>query len=137
MERHDERVKVGRKTRPLLLLTGVLVVVSALGVVWVATRPSTSTACTLGATRDEVGAPTPEASRARWPTEHGLGIDVEHPGRTSGSGDRVTATYVLDGPERGPTDLDRTYFRKVVTERGADGVWRVVSVNTCEQWRSA
>ncbi len=99
-----------------------------LGMVWVTTRPSTSRACTLGATIDEV---TPGASRAQWATEHGLGMMSSNLDRTSGSGDRVTATYVLDGPGRGPTDPDRAYLRRVVTERGADDVWRVVSGYWC------
>lgn len=136
MERHDEQQKVGRRSRPLLQLTVVLVVMGALGMVWVTTRPSTSTGLhrvgddRRGRSADSGGLPGTVA------TEHGLGIDVEHPNRTGGSGDRTTATYVLDGPERSPTDPDPTYFR-VVTERGADDVWRAGSANDCEQWSSA
>ncbi len=71
MERHDDQQKVGLRSRPLLQLTVVLVVMGALGMVWVTTRPSTSTACTLLATIDEVGAATPGASLARWRPSEG------------------------------------------------------------------
>lgn len=124
-----------RRTWPFLLLAVVVVVVGAAGFVWVSARPSTSTACTLGAAIDEVGGPTAAASRARWAAATEMGVDIEHPDETSGSGDRVTATYVLDGPDRGPADPDRTYYWEVVTERGSDDVWRVTEANTCEEWR--
>lgn len=137
MAKRGDDARRGHKGRILLGTVTVLVIAGGLGLAWLASQPTTSTACTLGASLDEVGAGTPEAARTRWAAELDLGIDVEHPDRTSRASRRVTATYVLDGPERGRPDPDRTYLREVVTERGDDGVWRVVSANTCEQWSDA
>lgn len=116
----------------------VLVVVGALGLVWATTRPSTSTACTLGGSINVAspGAATPEGARSRWAAELHLEIDVERPDRVSGSGDTVTATYLLDRPDLEPVTPNRTHFREIVTERGDDRVWRVVDSRRCEQWTS-
>lgn len=137
MAKRGDDARRGYKGRIVLGTVAVLVITAGLGLAWLASQPTTSKACTLGASQDEVGAGTPEAARIRWAAEHDLGVDGEHPDRTSGSGDRVTATYVLDGPPRGPSDPDRTYLQEIVTERGDDGVWRVASANTCEQWSDA
>lgn len=112
-------------------MAAVLLVVGGLGLAWSVTRPSVATICTAAGSIDEVGASTPDAARVRWASEYDLAIDIERPDRVSGSGDEVAARYLIDRPDLDPS---RTYFQKIVTERGDDGVWRVVSANHCEEW---
>lgn len=124
-----------RRHRVLVMRTcAVLVVAGGLGLAWVATRPPVSKFCSGGAPIDEVGGPTPEAARTRWGGEYPLQYDVERPDRTSGSGDRATAIYLLPTPKADWADPDHTFFEELVTERGNDGVWRVVGASKCEQW---
>ena len=137
MATRRERPTIRRKAVLLLRITAVLVVVGGLGLAWVANWPSISKACTVAASIDEVGAATPEAARIRWARQNSRDIDIEHPDRTSGSGDHVTATYILERPAADWADPDHTYLQEVVTERGNDDVWRVVSANKCTQWPSA
>ena len=120
----------------LAMLGAAVVVVCGSWVAWVASRPPGYKACVGGMTIDEVGAVTPEAARVRW-NGYPLEIDIEHPDRVSGSGDRATAIYVLPTPEADWGDPDHTYFREVITERGDDDVWRVVGASKCEQWTGA
>ena len=72
----------------------------------------------VAAAIDEVGAATPEAARVRWAAQFSLEVDVEQPDRVNGSGDRITARYLLDRPDLDPS---RTAFQEIVTERGDDG----------------
>jgi hypothetical protein len=132
MRASAERSTIPRKG-VLLGIAAMLVIVGGLGLAWAATRPSISKMCTAAASIDEVGAATPEAARVRWAAQYRLDVDIERPDRVSGSGDSVTARYLLDRPD---LDSSRTYFRAIVTERDDDGVWRVVSANHCEEWTS-
>lgn len=132
-----DRAPMGRRAKAGLRAAAVLVIVGGLGIAWMATRPSVSKLCTLGASIDEVGAATPEAARIRWAAQLGLDVDIEAPDRVSGSGDRVTARYHLEAPDVPVADPDRTWFQEVVTERDDDGVWRVASANECQQWTIA
>jgi hypothetical protein len=123
-----------RRKGVLILRIAAVVVVGGLGLAWAATRPSLSKACTVAAAIDEVGAATPGAARVRWAAQYPLEVDVEQPDRVNGSGDRITATYLLDRPDLDPS---RIAFQEIVTERGDDGVWRVASANECEEWTSS
>ncbi|MCU1358579.1 MAG: hypothetical protein JWM89_3997 [Acidimicrobiales bacterium] len=117
----------------LLGATAVLVVVGGLGAAWIAAHPATAKGCILSSI-DAPGAGTPEAARVRWAAGVERGINVERPDRTSGSGDHITATYLLDPPKGGWTPPDRTHYQELVTDRGDDGVWRVTAANRCEEW---
>jgi len=137
METDFERPTVRRKGVLLLRTMAVLVVVAGVGLAWVATRPVTSQICTAAGSIDEVGAGTPEAARIRWAAQLTLDVDIKDPDRISGSGDRITAEYRLGDLEPIPGERNGTAFRDIVTERGDDDVWRVVSANRCERWTSA
>ncbi len=131
-----ERPSIRRKAFLLLRTTAALVVVGSLGVAWVANQPSIEKGCTLAATIDEVGAATPEAAWIRLATESRPDFEVKPADHTSGSGDRVTARY-LHGPKHGRGGPDTRYYQEVVTERGSDHVWRVVSANECAETKRA
>ena len=123
--------------RPKVMLplgaTPVLVVVGGLGAAWIAAHPATAKGWILSSI-DALGAGTPEAARAGWAAGSERGSNVERPDRTSGWGDHITATYVLDTPKGGWTPLDRTHYQELVTDRGGDdGMWRVTAANRCEE----
>lgn len=128
------RPTIRRKGVWVLGAAAALVVVGGLASAWVLSRPTVSKFCVGGAPIDEVGAATPEAARRRWSSQYPSEYEIERPERTSVSGDRATAIYLLPTPEVDWANPDHTYFRQIVTERGDDEVWRVVGASRCEQW---
>ncbi|MCU1499922.1 MAG: hypothetical protein JWM47_3875 [Acidimicrobiales bacterium] len=133
MAKRSERPSTGGM-RVLLRSSGALVALGGLGAAWVVNKPTEVRACQLAGAIDTVGAPTATDARARWAAELDLGIDVDRPDEVSGSGDRITAIYLLDRPEHAPIDPSRTYYRQMIVERDARGVWRVVDANRCTRW---
>jgi hypothetical protein len=113
-------------------MIAVLLVLAGGGAVLVLNRSPSNRICTAAGTIGAPGAETPEAARALWATD--LDVDVEHPLSTGGSGDRVTARYPVPTPATSPVEQGRDHFREVVTERGADDLWRVTSANRCAEW---
>lgn len=122
-----------RRGRPLVAGVVGVVLVGGLGLAWAANQPSTFRMCTLGLAVDPVGASTAQGARVRFAEGADLDVAVNEPDELTESADRSTAIYFLDGPERGPVDPSRTYYRQLVVERGDDGVWRVVDANRCER----
>ena len=87
--------------------------------------------CTLAATIDEVGGATPAAARERLLGQGRHEFDPTQPDEVHGSGDVVTAIYLIDRPDLDPT---HRYYQKAVTERRGDGRWYVIDTNQCESW---
>lgn len=137
METRGKRPSIRRKALLVLRATAVLVVVGSLGTAVVAALPSVSKFCTVAGSIDEVGAATPGAARTRWAASVNLEIDIEAPDSTTVSGDRLTATYLLERPRTKWANPDHTYLQEIVTERSDDDVWRVTGANKCERWATA
>lgn len=58
----------------------------------------------------------------------------------AGADPRRAGGHVLDEVGATTPDAarvrDHTYLQEIVTQRGDDDVWRVISANKCEQWTS-
>lgn len=111
--------------------TAALLIVGGVGAVWLVNQPQTARACTVALTIDDVGGATPAEARERLLELGRHEFDITKPDEVTGSGDEVTAIYVVDRPDLDPT---HRYYQKAVTERREDGRWYVIDMNQCESW---